>query len=83
MMHYPFNRIGKVCALVGAAVIFPLLAHAQLSPGRPGPMPPQPVPPVPAPRHSVPENGPGMALMITTIGAVLLSGAIQRSRAKT
>ena len=76
MMHFRFNRLGEVCALVAATLILPVLAHAQATTTTSTAIDA-------AKRHSVPENGPGMALMITTIGAVLLFGAIQRSRAKT
>jgi len=33
--------------------------------------------------QSVPDGGPGIILLTTAIGAVLLFGAVQRSRAKT
>lgn len=68
------NSIGKVCALVGAAVIFPLLAHAQQVTSA--------VPPTAVPRHSVPEGGPGIVLLTTAIGAILLFSWRQSSRAK-
>jgi hypothetical protein len=78
------NRTGKVCALVAATLILPGLAFAgggngqggngqggngQGGNGQGG--------------YSVPDRGPGILLVTATIGAVLLFGAIQRSRAKT
>ena len=67
------RRIGKVCALVGAAVIFPLLAHAQQVTS---------VSPTAVRRYSVPEGGSGIVLLTTAIGAVLLFSWRQSSRAK-
>jgi hypothetical protein len=71
------KSIGKVCALVAASLILPVLAYAgdgndqgqnDNSQGT----------------HSVPDGGPGIVLLTTAIGAVLLFGATQRrSRAET
>jgi hypothetical protein len=59
-MTYRQNHPRKVCALVAAAVIFPLLAHAQVTTAtRPKPVP------------VVPEANAGWAL-IPFMGAVLL-----------
>ena len=79
------NRIGKVCALVAAALVLPVLAYAGTDNGNgnggqnngnqnghhKGDVP------------SVPDGGPGILLVTTAIGAVLLFGAMQRSRAKS
>ena len=68
------NRIGKVCALVAAALILPALAYAggnnQGGNNQGG-------------VHTVPEGGPGIVLLITTFGAILLFSARRASRAKT
>ena len=84
-------KIPKVCALVTASMILPALAYADhdsgkwnkgdkdehrwsdhdTDKGRDKHIP------------SVPDGGPGIVLLTTAIGAVLLFGAIQRSRAKT
>jgi len=63
------NRIGKVCALVAAALILPALAYA--GGNNQGGV------------HTVPEGGPGIVLLITTFGAILLFSARRSSRAKT
>jgi hypothetical protein len=74
-MLYPrvYNHIGKVCALVAATLILPVLAYAD---GRndqgdndQG-------------KYSVPEGGPGIVLFTTTIGAILLFSARWSSRSK-
>jgi hypothetical protein len=85
------NRIGKVCALVAAALILPALAYAggnnndqggnnqggnnqggnnQGGNNQGG-------------VHTVPEGGPGIVLLMTTFGAILLFSARRASRAKT
>jgi hypothetical protein len=74
------KRIGKVCALVAATLILPVLAHAdgnnqggnnqgQNNNNQGG-------------TYTVPEGGPGTVLLITTIGAILLFSARRSSRAK-
>ena len=65
------NRIGKVCALVAAALILPALAYAGGNNNDQGGV------------HTVPEGGPGIVLLITTFGAILLFSARRASRAKT
>ncbi len=67
------NRIGKVCALVGATLILPVLAYAQQNNqgnnnNNQG--------------YHVPEGGPGIVLLTTAIGAILLFSWRQSSRAK-
>jgi|HubBroStandDraft_6_1064221.scaffolds.fasta_scaffold538434_2 hypothetical protein len=73
--------VGKVCALVATTLIIPALAYADCdghrckdndhrgNNNRYG-------------VRSVPDGGPGIVLLTTAIGAVLLFSAIQRSRAK-
>ena len=65
------NRIGKVCALVATALILPALAYAGGNNNDQGGV------------HTVPEGGPGIVLLITTFGAILLFSARRSSRAKT
>jgi hypothetical protein len=85
-MLYPqfHKRISKVCALLLATALLPVLAYAGTDNGNgnggqnngnqnghnKGDVP------------TVPDGGPGIVLMITAFGAVLLFGAIQRSRTK-
>jgi hypothetical protein len=70
------NRIGKVCALVAATLILPVVAYAQQNNngqnnnGQNNNRP------------SVPDGGPGIVLLTTAIGAVLLFSWRQSSRAK-
>ena len=82
------NRIGKVCALVAAALILPALAYAggnnndqggnnQGGNNQGGNNNDQ------GGVHTVPEGGPGIVLLITTFGAILLFSARRASRAKT
>jgi hypothetical protein len=74
-----FRYLLKVCALSTATLTFPMLLFAGQNDqgqnnndqGGSG----QSV-------YSVPEGGPGILLVATTFGAVLLFGAFQRSRAK-
>ena len=76
MMNPKFrNRIGKTCALVAATLILPVLAYAGNNQGgnnqggnNQG--------------NSVPEGGPGIVLLTTAIGAILLFSLRQSSRAK-
>jgi hypothetical protein len=70
------NRIGKVCALVAAAAISPLLAHAQNTLT----VPPHPVPPVPVPPHMPEANV--VWVLIPFFGAVLLFSTRQFFRPK-
>ena len=68
------NCICKVGALIAAAAILPVLAHAQTT---------TTVPPTAVPPHAtVPEGGPGIVLLITTVGAILLVSARMSSRKK-
>jgi len=69
------KSIGKVCALVAATLVIPVLAYADVNNnnnnnGGPG-------------QNAVPDGGPGIVLMITALGAVLVFAGIQRSRAKS
>ena len=76
------NRIAKVCALIAATLILPLLTYAHNNQGdndkyqrdndkdRGGQI------------ATVPDNGPGIVLIATTVGAGLLFGAMRRSRPK-
>ena len=67
------NRVRKVCAVVAAALILPALAYAdgndqgQNNNNQGG---------------SVPDGGPGIVLLFTTFGAMLLFSARRPSRAK-
>ena len=76
MNHFrPPNHVRKTCALIAAALILPVLAHAQSAASiRPGPVPVKPVP-------AVPEANPGLVL-IPFVGAVLLFSARHLFRAK-
>ena len=55
MNHFrPPNHVRKTCALIAAALILPVLAHAQSAASiRPEPVPVKPVP-------AVPEANPGL-----------------------
>jgi hypothetical protein len=76
------KSVSKVCALVATTLILPVLAYADRSDHRGndndhrGNSNNHGV-------HSVPDGGPGIVLLTTAIGAVLLFGAKQRSRAET
>jgi hypothetical protein len=60
------NRICKVCALITATSILPLLAHAQTATAvKPLPVPVKPI-------TTVPDRGPGIALLLATFGAILV-----------
>ena len=79
MNFLPFSsRVGKVCALVAAALVLPVLAYAgqggnnqggnsQGGNGQGG---------IP----TVPDAGPGIVLLAATVGTVLLFAARQSSR---
>jgi len=78
------QSIGKVCALVATTLILPVLAYADRDDHRHndndyrgyGDNENHKA-------HSVPDGGPGIVLLTTAIGAVLLFGATQRrSRAR-
>jgi hypothetical protein len=68
------KSIGKVCALVATTLMLPALAYADRDDHR-GNDNSYGV-------HSVPDGGPGIVLLTTAIGAVLLFGAKQRSRSE-
>ena len=77
------KSVGKMCALVATSLILPVLAYADRDDHRGndndhrGNNNIHKV-------HSVPDGGPGIVLLTTAIGAVLLFGATQRrSRAET
>jgi hypothetical protein len=77
MMNSKFrNRIGKACALVAATLILPALTcvgqNAQGNQNQGGN----------SQGNSVPEGGPGIVLLTTAIGAILLFSWRQSSRAK-
>ena len=81
---YPKNNIRKVCALVAVSLILPALAYAGTDNGNgnggqnngnqnghnKGDVP------------TVPDGGPGIVLLATTFGAVLLFSWRQSSRSK-
>jgi len=67
------DHIRKLCALVAAALILPALAYASQN-GQGGNNNNQ--------GNSVPEGGPGIVLLITTIGAVVLFSARRPSQSK-
>jgi hypothetical protein len=69
------KSVGKVCALVATTLILPVLAYAGGNNNDQGDNNNQNV-------HSVPDVGPGIVLLTTAIGAVLLFGAKQRSRSE-
>ena len=76
------KSIGKVCALAATTLILPVLAYADRDDHRGndndhrGNNNNHKV-------HSAPDGGPGIVLLTTAIGAVLLFGATQRrSRAR-
>jgi hypothetical protein len=72
------NRICKVCALVTATSLLPLLAHAQTATAI------NPPSPVPVKRIAVPDRGPGIALLIAAFGAILVfSGRLSPFKSKS
>jgi hypothetical protein len=75
------NRVRKICALAAAALILPALAYAGgqggNSQGGGGGGNSQG-----GGTYTVPEGGPGMVLLITTVGAMLLFSARGSSREK-
>jgi hypothetical protein len=78
-MLYPrvYKHIGKVCALATAILIAPVvMAHAKHGNDDKNNEGDKHV-------HSVPEGGPGIVLLMTTIGAILLFSARRPSRSKT
>ena len=68
------NQIGKACALAAATLILPVLSHAAQTTSTTSTVSPVPV--------HVPEGGPGVALLITTLGAIVLVSALLSSRKK-
>jgi hypothetical protein len=74
------DRIGKVCALVAATLVLPVLAHANQNQngGNGGNNNNQNNNNQGIP--SVPDGGPGIVLLITTIGAILVFSARLSSR---
>ena len=72
------NRVGKACALAAAALMLPVVAHAQTTASTS-----TSIDAAKKRVYSVPDRGPGILLLTTAIGTVLLVGAILRSRAKT
>ena len=71
-MRY-YKRTAKLCALAAATLILPGLAFADNNQGNQNQGNNIP---------SVPDGGPGIVLLTTALGSVLLFGAIQRRRAK-
>jgi len=69
--NIPF-RVGKVCALIAAALVLPVLAHANQNNNNNGGNG-QNVP-------TVPDAGPGIALLAATVGSVLLFSASRSAR---
>ena len=73
------NCIAKVCALIAATLILPAMAYADHDKwkGNEGDKDRD--------RHvaTVPDGSPGIVLVATTFGTILLFGPLQRSRAKT
>jgi len=72
-----YNSVRKVCALVAATLILPSLAFAGSGNGQGGNQGGDS-----QGKSTVPDKGPGMALLITTIGAVLVYSSRQSSRSK-
>jgi hypothetical protein len=72
------NGIRKVCALVAATLILPALTYAGTDNGKGNNGNQNGHDKI----HSVPEGGPGIVLLITTVGAILLFSARRSSRAK-
>jgi len=66
------KRIAKLCALAAATLILPGLAFADNNQGNQNQ----------GNTNHVPDGGPGIVLLTTALGSVLLFGAIQRRRAK-
>jgi hypothetical protein len=70
LMDYPRlqNRVRKICALVAATLILPALAYADHDSGKGNKEEKDQDKHIP----SVPEGGPGIVLLVATIGAVVL-----------
>ena len=83
-MTYPtfYKRIFKVGALVLASALLPVLAYADHDNGKDNKGDKGDKGGGKDIRPTVPDGGPGIVLMTTVIGTVLLFGAIHRSRAK-
>jgi hypothetical protein len=84
MHNKSHNSIGKVCALAAATLILPALAYADHDRDRD-----KDKGDGDSRRHdgrghieTVPEGGPGIAVLITTVGAILYFAARQPFRAK-
>jgi hypothetical protein len=76
------NGIRKVCALVAATLILPALTYAGTDNGKGNNGENNGKQNGHDKIHSVPEGGPGIVLLITTVGAILLFSARLSSRAK-
>ena len=76
------NGIRKVCALVAATLILPALTYAGTDNGKGNNGQNNGNQNGHDKIHSVPEGGPGIVLLITTVGAILLFSARRSSRAK-
>jgi hypothetical protein len=77
------NRIRRVCALATATLILPVaMAFAKHDNEKGNEDKSNEAGKGDKHVHTVPEGGPGIVLLTTAIGAVLLFGAIQRSRAE-
>ena len=81
------NRISKICALIAATLIIPMLAYAGTDHGKGNKGQNNgkqnghdKVPTVSNKVPAVPEGGPGIVLLITTIGAILVFSARLSSR---
>ena len=72
------NRIGKACALVAATLILPGLAYAQSQNGTTQNGTTQNG----TKQNAVPDGGPGIVLIATTVGAILVFSARQSFRKK-
>src|SRR5260370_3494294 len=75
LMDYPRlqNRVRKICALVAATLILPALAYADHDSGKGNKGDKDQNKHIP----SVPEGGPGIVLLVATIGAVVLFSSRQ------
>ena len=82
MRHAPFSfRIGKLCALLAAALILPVLAHAGTDNGKGNGGQNNGNQNGHDKVAAVPEAGPGIALLAATIGTILLF-TVGRSQTK-
>jgi hypothetical protein len=67
-MYKIHNRFNKACALIAASLILPVLAYADHDSGKGNKGDRDQDKHIP----SVPEGGPGIVLLVATIGAVIL-----------